>query len=102
MAAGRKQMASSNAAAAVVAVALVAMLLVAPAAAQDCGVGEGTMKACLSYCSSGGDSSACCGPMKNANVDCLCRNYWNKYKSVPYIANCAGKVKSQCGISHSC
>ncbi|CAL4972501.1 unnamed protein product [Urochloa decumbens] len=95
MAAGRKQLAA-------VAVALVAMLLVAaPAAAQDCGVGEGTMKACLSYCSGGGSKDACCGPMKKADVGCLC-NYWNKYKSVAYIANCANKISSQCGINHSC
>ncbi|CAL4945965.1 unnamed protein product [Urochloa decumbens] len=100
MAAGRKQLASTNAA---VAVALVAMLLVASsAAAQDCGVSDGTMKACLSYCSSGGSKDACCGPMKKADVGCLCSNYWNKYKSVTYIANCATKISSQCGINHTC
>ena len=100
MAAGRKQLASSAA----VAVALVAMLvLVAAAAAQDCGVSRDTMNKCLSYCSSGGNADACCGPLTNgANLDCLCKNYWGKLKDYPRLKDCANKIKSRCGISKSC
>ena len=97
MAAGRKQLASSAA----VAVALVAMLVLA--AAQDCGVSRDTMNKCLSYCSSGGNADACCGPLTNgANLDCLCKNYWGKLKDYPRLKDCANKIKSRCGISKSC
>ncbi|RLN03033.1 male-cone protein 1-like [Panicum miliaceum] len=101
MAAGRKQQLASSAA---VAVALVAMLvLVAAAAAQDCGVSRDTMNKCLSYCSSGGNADACCGPLTSgANLDCLCKNYWGKLQAYPSLANCANKIKSRCGINRSC
>ncbi|RCV28721.1 hypothetical protein SETIT_5G425500v2 [Setaria italica] len=92
MAAGRKQQ---------LVVAVVAMLLVAGAAAQDCGVGESTRNACLSYCSDDRYANACCRPMSNANMGCLC-NYWRKYNSVPFFAKCAAKIRSSCAIRMAC
>ncbi|PUZ53334.1 hypothetical protein GQ55_5G044600 [Panicum hallii var. hallii] len=89
---------------AVAVVALVAMLLVAAATAQDCGVSGDTLNKCLSYCAYGGNANAnaCCGPLRNANFDCVCRNYWGKLQSNRYYANCANKIKSRCGINRSC
>ncbi|XP_062187324.1 uncharacterized protein LOC133890782 [Phragmites australis] len=95
--AGRKQV--SYAVAVAVAVALVAMLVVATAAEDNCGIRDkgAVMSACLSYCAYGSKEHQCCDPLRQADVACLCRNYWSALQKSRY-ASCANKIESKCGI----
>jgi hypothetical protein len=87
-----------SAAAMAVAVAVVALLVVA-ATANECGVNKGqVMGACLSYCGSGSRLGECCGALRNADMVCLCRNYWGRLQGTSY-ARCAMDIQSKCGLS---
>jgi hypothetical protein len=82
---------------AMMAVAVVALLVVA--ATAECGVNKGqVMRACLSYCGSGSRLGECCGALRNADMKCLCRNYWGKLRSTSY-AHCAREIQSKCRLS---
>uniref|UniRef100_A0A0A9AER8 Bifunctional inhibitor/plant lipid transfer protein/seed storage helical domain-containing protein n=1 Tax=Arundo donax TaxID=35708 RepID=A0A0A9AER8_ARUDO len=58
------------------------------------------MSSCPSYCRNNGGKkgSECCDALRNADVGCLCRNYWSGLQWSPYYARCAAKIQSSCGI----